>query len=186
MRQEIEMVQSSNTQVCLYSVLSLKSEPNCIEQVPRHLWIWFLNWKLKGLHPAQQTIIQSFSVSVVLWQRTLLAVLDYSKREYTASGQCTTALNRYLPAALLSSVKGSLDGVRKWNSASSSKEFLKSCLVTLKKVFLYNLTTLSQLYKVTNRHSQSAPRNLSVLLSYSAPAVPHRILMQNNKPGLRF
>lgn len=47
-----------------------------------------------------------------------------------------------------------------WNS--SNKDFWKSCHVTL-KVFHYNLMTLSQLYKVMNKHSQSTKRNPSTM-----------------------
>lgn len=143
----------------------------------------WMRWALR-LPPVQQTVIWIFSVSIILWQGTLLAVWDYSKMDYATSCVCNTIFNSI--SQLLWFLL--LDGGEASEILCLALRFLKSCHTTLKKVLLYNLTTPSQLYKVTNKHSQSTPRNPSVVLSCSAPALSHRVLIQKNntKPGLRF
>lgn len=147
-------------------------------------WRDWMRWALKSL-PARQAVIQIFSASVVPWQGTLLAVLTYLKMEHTASCLCNNCPEQIPHSCSASSCRRLLGWG--WDCevlCPALKSFLKSCHVTLKKIFLYNLTTQSQLYKATNRHSRSTPRKV---FCCSAPALPHRTLIHNNnKSGLRF
>lgn len=105
------------------------------------------------------------------------------KDDHAASYMCNTTFNSI--SLLLWFLL--LDGGKASKILCLALKFLKSCHMTL-KVSLYKLTTPSQLYKATNGHSQSTPRNPSVLFSCSAPALSHGVLIQNNNtnPGLRF
>lgn len=116
-------------------------------------WRDWMRWALKSL-PARQAIIQIFSASVVPWQGTLLAVLNYLKMEHTASCLCNTALNRYLTAVLLPPARGCLDGGETVKLCPALKSFWKAAMWLLRFSYTTWLPKANFTKQQTGIHSQ--------------------------------